>query len=351
LTAALCVAAGVFLAVALAGVLLSYYTNYWFPWLVVAGGQLPCALLWAVAPGLRRAPEPAPAAATVALPDTPGYELFDPPFAEGSYGKVWLARDRAGEWRALKVVYLARLDHQVEPYEREYAGISQYQPVSGKHPGLLRVDYVSPKNPAGYFYYVMELADSLEPDWERSPAFYQPRDLVSERAELPRRRLPVKDCVRLGIRLCEALEFLHGQGMTHRDIKPQNIIFVKGQPKLADLGLITGIRPLGHEGTLVGTPGFMPPAPERPGTIAADIYALGMVLYVVCTGRVAALFPEVATTLVSGGEPPEFLPLNNVILKACQPQPAERYASAAAMRAALLAVRETLETGTGGSAR
>jgi serine/threonine protein kinase len=95
----------------------------------------------------------------------------------------------------------------------------------------------------------------------------------------------------------------------------------------------------------------MPPAPERPGTIAADIYALGMVLYVVCTGRVAALFPEVATTLVSGGEPPEFLPLNNVILKACQPQPAERYASAAAMRAALLAVRETLETGTGGSAR
>ena len=101
------------------------------------------------------------------------------------------------------------------------------------------------------------------------------------------------------------------------------------------MGLITGIRPLGHEGTLVGTPGFMPPSPERPGTVAADIYALGMVLYVLCTGRAAALFPEVATTLVSTEEPPEFLPLNTVILKACAPLPGERYASAAEMRTVL----------------
>jgi len=62
------------------------------------------------------------------------------------------------------------------------------------------------------------------------------------------------------------------------------------------------------------------------------------VLYVVCTGRAAALFPEVATTLVSREEPPEFLPLNNVILKACAPLPDERYASAAEMRAALAAL-------------
>jgi serine/threonine protein kinase len=131
---------------------------------------------------------------------------------------------------------------------------------------------------------------------------------------------------------------LHQQGLTHRDIKPQNIIFVNGQPKLADLGLITGIRPLGHAGTLVGTPGFMPPSPERPGTVAADIYALGMVLYVLATGRAAALFPEVATTLVSAEEPPEFLPLNMVILKACAPLPGERHASAAELRAALVAL-------------
>ena len=276
------------------------------------------------------------------LPDTPGYEVVHPPFAEGAYGKVWLARNPAGEWRALKVIYLAKFDENPGPYEREFNGIQKYKPVSDQHPGLLRVDFVSEQK-AGCFYYVMELGDSLEPDWQQNPSAYKPRDLVSERAQLRQRRLPVKDCVRIGITLCEALDFLHQQGMTHRDIKPQNIIFVNGQPKLADLGLITGIRPLDHEGTLVGTPGYMPPLPERPGTVSADIYALGMVLYVLCTGRAPALFPEVATTLVNTEEPLEFLPLNSVILKACQPLPADRYASAAHMRAALEEARAAIE--------
>ena len=330
---ALVVAAGIFLAVAVAGICLSYYSNFWFPWLIIAGGQLPCAVAWMLAIHLRRAPVAVRRPAED-LPATPGYELFHAPFAQGAYGTVWLAKNKSGQWRALKVVYLAKFENDSAPYEREYAGVQQYQPISDRHPGLLRVEFVSEKM-ADYFYYVMELADALAPDWEKNPETYQPRDLVSTRAELRGRRLPVKDCVRLGITLCKALEFLHQQGLTHRDIKPQNIIFVNGQPKLADLGLITGLRPLGHEGTLVGTPGFMPPSPERPGTVAADIYALGMVLYVLCTGRAAALFPEVATTLVSTEEPPEFLPLNVVILKACAPLPGERYASAAAMRAAL----------------
>ncbi len=334
---ALTVAVGIFLAVAVSGVWLGYYSHYWFPWLIIAGGQLPCALTWALAMGLRRAPVTAGTVALEPMPATPGYELFHPPFAEGSYGKVWLARNAAGQWRALKVIYLAKFEGDPDPYEREFAGVQKYKPISGRHPGLLRVDFVSEKN-ADFFYYVMELGDSVEPGWENQPALYRPRDLVSERARLRGRRLPVKECVRLGILLSEALDFLHRQGMTHRDIKPQNIIFVNGQPKLADLGLITGIRPLGHQGTLVGTPGFMPPSPERPGTVAADIYSLGMVLYVVCTGRVAALFPEVATTLVSTEEPPEFLPLNNVILKACAPLPEERYASVAEMGAALKAL-------------
>jgi len=39
---------GIGLAIALSGVSLSYFTNYWFPWLVIAGGQVPCALAWAL---------------------------------------------------------------------------------------------------------------------------------------------------------------------------------------------------------------------------------------------------------------------------------------------------------------
>lgn len=337
--AALAAAAGVFVAAVAGAVLLSYYSNYWFPWLIIAGGQMPCALAWTLATRIRR---PADAGKTVVmapLPDTPGYELFPTPFAEGAYGKVWLARNPAGQWVALKVIYLAKFDNNAGPYEREFNGIQKYKPLSNRHPGLLRVDFVSQKK-AGCFYYVMELGDSLVPGWQSDPAIYRPRDLVSERAHLRAKRLPVKDCVGIGITLCEALDFLHRQGVTHRDIKPPNIIFVNGQPKLADLGLITEIRPADQERTLVGTPGYMPPLPERPGTVAADIYSLGMVLYVLCTGRAAALFPEVATTLVSTEEPPEFLPLNTVILKACQPLPEDRYASAAEMCAALRATQK-----------
>ncbi len=333
LTALSC-ATGVALAVSLAAILLSYFTNYWFPWLIIAGGQLPCAMAWALVLKLRREPAHPQTTVMEPVPETPGYTLIHPAFGEGAYGKVWLARNKAGQWRALKVIYRAKFGDNPDPYEREFSGVQKYKPISDQHPGLLRVDFVSKKED-GCFYYVMELGDSIQPGWETHPTTYKPRDLVSGRSQLLKKRIPVKECVRIGITLCEALDFLHGQGMTHRDIKPQNIIFVNGQPKLADLGLITDIRPADQERTLVGTPGYMPPSPERPGTVAADIYALGMVLYVLCTGRAAALFPEVATTLVSTEEPPEFLPLNSVILKACQPLPADRYASAAAMRIAL----------------
>jgi len=340
-----CVAApAVALVVMFGAVLWSYYTNFWFPWLVIAGGQVPAALAWALLLRVRDASArravtvslafPRPASKEAEPPETPGYELFNPPFGEGAYGKVWLARNGAGQWRAMKAVYLANFDQNTEPYEREFNGIKKYQPVSGRHPGLLHVEFVSEKR-AGYFYYVMELGDPLTPGWEREPSTYRPRDLVSERARSHGRRLPVRECIRIGLALAEALEFLHRQGLTHRDIKPQNIIFVNGQPKLADLGLITEIRPPHQERTLVGTPGYMPPPPERPGTPQADLYALGMVLYVLGTGRAAAFFPELATTLVEGGAPGDFFPLNAVILKACQPDPLQRYASAAEMRQAL----------------
>ena len=337
------------LVVACGAICLSYFTNIWFPWLVIAGGQIPCALGLAAAGTLYRALEerrvsvslsfPRPAISIEEMPNAPDYNLFNPPFGSGAYGKVWLARNAAGQWRALKAVYLANFDQNADPYEREFNGIKKYQPISDKHPGLLRVEFVSEKKPE-YFYYVMELGDPLKPGWEQEPSTYKPRDLVGERARSHGRRLPVRECIRIGLALSDALDFIHRQGLTHRDIKPQNIIFVNGQPKLADLGLITEIRPPDQERTLVGTPGYMPPYPERPGTPQADIYSLGMVLYVLSTGRNAAFFPEIATTLVEADDPACFLPLNNVIIKACQPDPAQRYASAAEMHRALQEIQD-----------
>jgi CHASE2 domain-containing sensor protein len=314
-------------------------TNYWFPWVIIAGGQLPCALAWAAV--VPRFFARKVSAAEVA-PEIPDYELIQPPIGEGAYGKVWLARNKEGRWVALKVIFLASFAENPAPYEREFNGIKKYQLVSDQHPDLLRVFFVSERLEAGYFYYAMELGDARQPGWENDPPSYRPRDLLNERLQLPHRRLPVRECVRIGLHLTDALEFLHRQGLTHRDIKPQNIIFVNGRPKLADMGLITDIRLFDNERTLVGTPGFMPPPPERPGTPQADVYALGMVLYVLATGRSAAFFPEIATTLVVSSEPADFFPLNNIILKACQPEAVDRYTSAAEMRAALAVAQAAL---------
>ena len=355
LTASVC-AGVVGVAVMLGAVSCSYFTNYWFPWLVIAGGQVPCALAWAlVVPKARRSPESlvraedvhAQAAAAEELPDIPGYELLPPAFGEGAYGRVWLARNTAGQWRAVKVIYLANFNNAPGPYEREFNGISRYQAISDKHPSLLRVDFVS-EMLAGYFYYVMELGDPLEAGWEREPSTYQPRDLASERARAQGGRLPTGECLRIGLELSDALDFLHRQGLTHRDIKPQNVIFVNGRPKLADLGLIAEIRPADQKRTLVGTPGYMPPPPELPGTPQADIYALGVVLYVLSTGRNPAFFPEISTTLAENIEAEEFFAVNTIILKACQLDPAQRYASALEMHLALQGAQKALESGTTG---
>jgi CHASE2 domain-containing sensor protein len=351
LVTAVLVTASIALTVAVSAILLSYFTNYWFPWLVVAGGQVPCALAWAAGLKLYQTKKAvtlyhqtvgAKTARMEPAPEVPGYEVFEPAFGQGAYGKVWLARNQRGQWRAVKAIYLAKFDQNNDPYEREFKGICRYQPISDKHPGLLRVDFVSAQLD-GCFYYVMELGDALTRGWENRPATYKPRDLVSERLAAPGHRLPVADCLRLGLALTEALDFLHGQGLTHRDIKPQNVIFVNGQPKLADMGLISEIRPPDQERTLVGTPGYMPPPPERPGTAQADIYALGMMLYVLSTGSAPTYFPDLATSLVDPDKTTHFMPLNQLILTACNTDLARRYASAAEMHRALEDVLALLE--------
>ncbi|HXJ55443.1 MAG TPA: serine/threonine-protein kinase [Verrucomicrobiae bacterium] len=316
----------------------SYATNYWFPWLIVAGGQVPCAVAYAglVSFFARR------------LPDAPDYEMIQPPFGEGAYGKVWVARNAVGQWQALKAVYRSKFGVSSDPYEREFRGITNYKPVSDKHPGLLRVDFVSTKKSEGYFYYVMELGDSLTPGWQENPATYKPRDLASVRAQAEQHRLPVRECVRIVVALAEALEFLHQQGLTHRDIKPSNVIFVNGRPKLADVGLVVeaGSR-AAAEASRMGTPGYMPPEPEPLGTPQADIYGLGMVLYVISTGGTPppGTFPVLSESLVEKSSQ-DFIGLNAIFLKACQPDRAKRYTSAAQMRGALLELERLLETET-----
>ena len=342
---ALGLAAAMSLGAVLAGVSLSHLTNHWFPYLIIAGGQIPCALVWSLT--MRHLP-----VATVVVPpgtapaqpvaDVPDYELFEPPFGEGAYGKVWLARNAVGQWQAFKAVYLAKFNHNPDPYDREFNGIRRYKPISDKHPGLLRVDFVSHKKREGYFYYVMELGDSLVPGWEENPALYKPRDLAGVRAQAPGKRLSIAECTAIGVTLAEALDFLHRLKLTHRDIKPSNIFFVNGRPKLGDVGLVTDLKTSGGDNTWVGTQGYMPPPPERPGTMQADVFGLGMVLYVISTGREPEAFPEISATIVGRMESAAFLPWNKIIVKACHPDTVQRYASAAELHADLLLLQAAL---------
>ena len=126
-----------------------------------------------------------------------------------------------------------------------------------------------------------------------------------------------------------ALEFLHQQGLVHRDIKPSNIIFVHGQPKLADVGLVTTIGLHGGDASYVGTEGYLPP--EGPGTVAGDIYALGKVLHEMTVSREVEGIPN-STLERSSLDSQQYYRIAN---QACAHNPAQRYATAQAMHEAL----------------
>ena len=249
----------------------------------------------------------------------------------GAYGQVWLARNAMGVSRAVKVVRRDRFEH-ARIYEREFAGLKKFEPVSRSHAGLVDILQVGRDDAAGYFYYVMELADDAVPaEQARFPEHYRPLTLAEHIARGG--GLGVSECARVGSALAEALAFLHGRGLVHRDIKPSNIIYVGGQPKLADVGLVAG---LGDARSFVGTEGFI--APEGPGSPPADIYSLGKVLYEMATGKSRLDFPDLPANLPIPADAQAFAELNETILRACAAEPSQRHATAQELRAELLLV-------------
>jgi len=102
--------------------------------------------------------------------------------------------------------------------------------------------------------------------------------------------LSERDVLEIGIGIASALQFAHEEtGMIHRDIKPGNILFGRGNiPKLADFGLAAGARSaLGQQDEIWGTPYYV--SPERLNReeedIRSDIYSLGAALYHAFAGR------------------------------------------------------------------
>ncbi len=266
-------------------------------------------------------------------PVIPDHELVRR-IGQGAYGEVWLARSALGTWRAVKIVYRDSFK-DARPYEREFAGIRRFEPLSRCNEGFVDILQVGRDESGGWFYYVMELADAAEPqassqcsvasNQSREMAVaatadtslntsYSPRTLARDLHQ--RGRLPLEDCLELGLTLTLALGHLHRHGLIHRDIKPSNIIFVGGVPKLADIGLVTEAA---GANTFLGTEGFVPP--EGPTSSQADFYALGKVLYETAMGKDRNEFPEPFTQISTDRESVALMELNAVLLRGAHPIP------------------------------
>jgi serine/threonine protein kinase len=265
---------------------------------------------------------PASSAESYSIPD---HELIRC-VGRGSYGEVWLARNVMGTFRAVKIITRKSFE-QDRPFEREFQGLQRYEPVSRTHPGLVAVLHIGRNVPGNYFYYVMEVADDLVSGQIVDPVKYVPRTLHEIARQGP---VPLADSLPWGLTLAKALGHLHQQGLLHRDIKPSNIIFVNSVPKFADIGLVAAV---GEKGTLVGTMGYLPP--EGPGNPSADLFSLGKVLYEISLGKNVDQFPELPTGLRDSPEAPAILRLNQVLLKACDPDARRRFQTAEEMHAAL----------------
>jgi serine/threonine-protein kinase len=176
------------------------------------------------------------------------------------------------------------------------------------------------------------------------------------------RPLPEKDAIKIASLVCEALQYMHQHGVIHRDLKPQNImICCDGTIRIMDFGIARDSlsRRITHVGnsTSMGTPDYM--APEQVKARCADkrtdIYNLGAVLYEMLTGQVpfqdenewAALNARVT------GDPRAPRRVNpdlsaqaeEIVLRALQRDPADRYPSAAAMKAELDTLEQVRVTG------
>ncbi|MHB8174215.1 MAG: protein kinase domain-containing protein [Nitrospirota bacterium] len=159
------------------------------------------------------------------------------------------------------------------------------------------------------------------------------------------RPMPEQDALKLAVRICDALDYMHGQGVVHRDLKPQNImICYDGTIRIMDFGIaraeegrritFTGFTPA------VGTPDYM--APEqvkgKRGDTRTDIYSLGAILYEMAAG----VKPFEGDNLYSvmnarvAGDPdaprkhnPKITPqVEEIILHAMEREPKDRYTSA-----------------------
>jgi len=259
-----------------------------------------------------------------------GYEI-ESTISQGGMAMVYRARRaRDGQIVALKVLreqYAADAEF-VERFQREARAVA-----SLTHANMVQV-YESGEA-AGWHFIAMEFVEGQ--DLKRYIREHGP--------------LRVAEAVRIAVAVCEVLDYAHRRGIIHRDVKPQNILLRRdGTVKVTDFGIARALSSvtITQTGTVLGSVQYLSPEQARgqPVGRAADIYALGVVLFEMLTGQLPFEGDSpiaIAMAHVHDVPPaprrlnPEIPPaLEAVILRGMAKQPQHRYASAADLATDLL---------------
>lgn len=204
-----------------------------------------------------------------------------------------------------------------------------------RHENIIQIYYAGDE--AGLFYYVMEYVDGY--DLASIMSVYE------EKGEL----MPIDDVLRIGDSLAKALDYAHSQGIIHRDVKPANVMIANsdGRVVLGDFGLALDLTNK-TQGDVFGSPHYIAPEQARRSSDAvpqSDLYALGVILYEMVTGATPFNDPNPASLALQHitESPPSPRSVNpsisvqveEVLLKALEKSPRDRYQSGNKLMAAL----------------
>lgn len=257
-----------------------------------------------------------PPAAEELQPHFPQYEIRSL-LGRGGMGAVYLAWQKSlSRHVAIKVMppVAKDADHSyAERFKQEARSMAQLN-----HPGIIAV-YDAGETAEGLLYFVMEYIEGTD---------------VHQMVAAAGKLLP-EHALAITAHVCEALAYAHAAGIIHRDIKPANIMVDRqGNVKVADFGLAklaTQDTGLTQTNMTMGTPDFVSPEALMPGMPLdgrADLYAVGVMLYQMLTGKIprGAWLP--ASTMVPGLDPR----WDEIIVKAMQMDREARHSSAVELR-------------------
>jgi eukaryotic-like serine/threonine-protein kinase len=260
---------------------------------------------------------------------TDRYTVVDE-IGRGGMGTVYLARDETlGRDVAIKVsnaVASVAWERRLQTEARVLATL--------EHPGIVPIHDVG-RLVDGRLFYVMKRVRG--------------RTLFAELSALPE----LGDRLRIFERICEPVAFAHAHGVIHRDLKPDNIMVgAFGEVMVMDWGVakvpgtdadVEARGPAGAPGeqtgagTVLGTPGFMPPEQARGAADEiderADVYGLGGILFMLLTGLAPPPRAEDAVAAMLADDRTIPRPLRAVCARAMAPVRADRYATVPALAA------------------